>query len=154
MLFLRLAVSSRLLYGADNDICEWVSWKLYGRGDAFCKNSSKSIGISIGNKLIAGVVYNNMHLNKAGDPYTIEMSIATVDKRWANRHTLRALFAYPFIQLGLERVQISTSVLNEGVNSMLSRLGCVKEGFHRKAYPDGSDAYSWGMLKDECKWVK
>jgi len=140
-----------LVYGADDEISEWVSMGILGVGGRF--KSAKTIGVVREGILIAGVVYHEMSERLDGTPYMIEMSIHSIDKRWANRHTLRAIFAYPFIQLRLERVHIFTSVLNEGVNSLVSRLGYIKEGEHRMAYPDGSDAFSYGMLKSQCRWI-
>ena len=140
-----------LVYGSD-EVTKWVSAGIFGNSQQF--KNCQSIGIVMDSRLIAGLVYSEMISRPDGTPYMIDMSIHSIDKRWANRHTLRAIFAYPFIQLRLERVQVLTSVLNEGVNSLVSRLGYIKEGEHRKAYPDGSDAFSYGMLKNECKWIK
>lgn len=138
-----------VVYGPE--IVEWVSMGLFGVPDYL--GNATALGF-IRDKLIGGVVYNNYRLNPDGSPLSIEMSIYTVDKRWATKHNLREIFAYPFIQLGLERVQITTHVDNEGVNSVVSRLGYKKEGLHRKAFPYGGDAYSWSMLKNECVWIK
>jgi RimJ/RimL family protein N-acetyltransferase len=136
-----------LLYGCDKEVLEWVSWQLFKENDAFGKED-KAIGVIIENKLIAGVVYNRFVPN-----VSIEMSIASIDKRWATRHNLKAFFNYPFIQLGLERVQTLCSSSDEGVIMFNKRLGFKQEGLHRKAWPMGGDAISWGMLKSECKWI-
>ena len=140
------------IYGADRDVSDWVSLSLYGVAGYFGENA-KAIGILCDGKIICGIVYNNFITDIHGQPLNIEMSIASVDKRWANRHTLREAFAYPFIQLGLERVQATTSTLNEGANKMLKRLGFQKEGTHRGAYGDRSDAFSWSLLKSECRYI-
>lgn len=140
-----------VIFGADEDVCQWASLVLYGIPDFF--KNAKSLGILHDDKIIAALVYNNYTEDIYGRPLNIEMSIASVDKRWASRHTLREAFAYPFIQLNLERVQATTSTRNEGANLMLSRLGFQKEGTHRKAYADGSDAFSWSMLKSDCRWI-
>jgi len=136
-----------LLYGADKDVCEWVSQQLFKDPYAF-DEKAKAIGIIKDGKLIAGVVYTNYVPN-----VTIEMSIATIDKRWCNRHNLEAFFKYPFIQLGLERVQTLCSAIDEGVIMFNQKLGFTQEGYHRKAFPLGGDAISWGMLKSECRWI-
>jgi RimJ/RimL family protein N-acetyltransferase len=141
-----------IIYGADKDVADWVSITLYGVPGHFGKDA-KSIGILLDGKIICGIVYNNFITDIWGNPLCIEMSIASVDKKWANRHTLREAFAYPFIQLNLERVQATTSTLNDGANKMLERLGFQKEGTHRKAYCNRSDAFSWSLLKSECKWI-
>lgn len=140
------------LYGADKAVADWASNQLYGVSRYFGDHAA-AIGVILDEKMICAFVYNNYTMTPDGEPLNIEMSIASIDKRWASRHTLREAFAYPFIQLGLERVQATTSTQNEGANSMLTRLGFQKEGEHRKAYPNKDDAYSWSMLKSDCRWI-
>lgn len=141
-----------LLYGADKEVSDWVSEQLFGVKDQF--DLSRAIGVISSNKLIAGIVYNNMHTRPDGTPYTIEMSIASVDKRWCNRHNLKALFSYPFTELALRRVQTHCSSIDEGVKMFNQRLGFKQEGLHREFWPLGGDAISWSMLKSECKWLE
>lgn len=141
-----------ILYGADADVCRWASSEFFGRPDLF--DGDKAIGIVRDGKLIAAAMYSDFKARPDGTVYSVEMSAITIDKRWATRHNLRAIFAYPFIQLGLERVQMVTSVTNEGVNKVLPKLGFQKEGVIRKGYVLGGDAYVWGMLKEECEWIK
>jgi RimJ/RimL family protein N-acetyltransferase len=134
------------------EITEWTANQLFNQGMEYF-GPATSIGQVMGGKIISGLVYNNYKETPEGKPLLIEMSIATTCKSWANKRYLYTIFAYPFIQLGLERVQITTSVVNEGVNRLVSKLGYIKEGTHRKAYVDGGDAYSWSMLKQECRWI-
>jgi len=136
-----------LLYGADKDVCEWVSAQLFGDTDGF-DEKSRAIGVIDKDKIIAGVVYNN-YIPKI----TIEMSVASVDKRWCNRHNLRAFFKYPFTELNLGRVQTLCSAKDEGVIMFNKKLGFIQEGYHRMAWPLGGDAVSFGMLKPECRWL-
>lgn len=140
-----------IIYDAHKELCEWANLGIFGFGEY--DEKSKAIGLVQGGKLIAATTYGEFKVREDGTLYAAEMGIFTIDKRWATRQYLRAIFAYPFIQLGLERVQIVTSVHNEGVNSLVSRLGYVKEGLHRKAWHTGCDAFSWSMLKDECRWL-
>jgi len=142
----------KLLYGVDQGVSDWVSKEIFGVSGQFEK--SKAIGVIDGNKLIAGVVYSNMHTRPDGDPYMIEMSVASIDKRWATRHNLKAFFSYPFIQLRLERVQTHCKADDEGIFMFNHRLGFQQEGYHRQFWPMGGDAISFSMLRHECKWIK
>lgn len=137
-----------LLYGADKDVCAWVSEKLFGAPHEY-DDKARAIGVVKDGSLIAGVVYTNYHPN-----LLIEMSVASVDKRWANRHTLRAFFTYPFIDLGVKRVQTLCSANEEGVVMFNKRIGFIHEGTHREAWHTGGDALSFGMLKHECGWIE
>lgn len=135
-----------LVYGQDDVVAEWVAVRMGMDAQTF--KPCKAIGVEINGDLIAGVVYN-----KYEPDLLIEMSIASVDKRWATRHNLKALFAYPFTQLNLGRVQALCSTKDEGVQMFLKRLGFTHEGTHRCAYHDGGDAMSFSMLKHECRWL-
>lgn len=131
----------------DSGVREWVSVQLFGCKDGF-NETDTAIGVLRESKLIAGVVYNNYVKN-----VSIEMSIASIDKRWALRHNIRAFFKYPFTQLDLRRVTALCSKKEGDTMDFLKRLGFTQEGIHRQAHYDGSDAVSFGMLKPECRWL-
>lgn len=105
-------------------------------------------------KIIAAVTYNHFRIRPDGSFLSVEMGIFSLDKAWATRQYLHAVFAYPFIQLSMERVQTACSAENGGVVKFNQKLGFVPEGYHRRAWPLGGDSVSFGMLRDECKWVK
>lgn len=142
-----------LVYGKDRELCEWVGLGIFGEADAFSE-MCKAIGVLRDGKIIAAVVYSDYQEDCYGRPLSIELSIHSVDKRWATRHNLEAFFSYPFTQLRLGRIQTLCSAQDEGVINFNKRLGFILEGRHRKAWPLGGDALSWSMLKNECKWIK
>jgi RimJ/RimL family protein N-acetyltransferase len=142
---------TRLLYGVDDGVANWVSKEIFGIYGQF--KNYRSIGIIDDNKLLAGIVYSNYHEKIDGTPLSLEMSIASIDKRWCNRHNLKALFDFPFIELRLKRVQTLCSKNEGDIMNFNKRLGFTQEGTHREAWPMGGDAVSWGMLKSECKWI-
>ena len=117
-----------LIYGIDKALCEWASINLFGANDVF-DDKCVAIGFANDSGLKAAVIYSNYQPN-----VSIEMSIYSVDKTWATRHNIRQFFMYPFIQLGLERVQATCSAQNEGVIVFLKKLGFSQEGYHRKAH--------------------
>ena len=140
-----------LVYGNDAEIADWVSVQIFGKEGQF--KNSVAIGVVDNGRLIAGVVYNNQITDIHDTPYMIEMSVASIDKRWATRHNLKAFFSYPFIQLRLKRVQTHSPADVEGITMFNHRLGFKLEGLHREMNPCGGDFLSWGMLKSECRWI-
>lgn len=138
-----------LLYGEDAFVKLWVSDKI-GNPDF---GPAVAIGVTRGLDMIAGVVYHNYINSPSGNPIMCEISMAATDKRWANKRTLRALFSYPFIQLGVERVQVSTPVESKHVRKINEKLGFVYEGTGRKAHFLGGDVDVLSMLKHECRWL-
>lgn len=140
-----------LIYNQSSLLCKWAGLHLFNDEHAF--DPATAIGIQRNGKVIAAVIYNNYTSDNRNQPLLCEMTIFSVDKRWATRHNLQALFAYPFHQLKLKRVQAICSANDEGVQMFLKKLGFTHEGTHRQAYQDGGDALSFAMLKHECKWL-
>jgi len=139
---------SNLVFGENEAVSQWVAIQLGCRPSFFFP--SKAIGVSVDGDLIAGVVYNNMRPDGIG---SIEMSIASIDKRWATRHNLAVFFGYPFNQLRLERAEAHCAASAMGVRDFLLKLGFSQEGIHRKAHHNGEDAVSFAMLKQDCRWI-
>jgi hypothetical protein len=136
-----------LVYGCDKELAQWASMQIFNNTDTW-DDTVRAIGVKKNNHLIAAVVYS-MYIPNV----LIEMSVASVDKSWATRHNLKAFFKYPFIQLGLERVQTHCSATARDIIMFNKRLGFKPEGLHRKAWLSGGDAISFGMLKTECRWL-
>jgi RimJ/RimL family protein N-acetyltransferase len=133
----------RLVYGADHAIAAWVRARcpwVDGFGGAH------AIGIACGPDLVAGVVFANYRGSG------IEVSIAADHPRWARKGVLRALFAYPFIQLGCRRITALIPAKNEQSLRLCQGLGFSVEGRHPALFPD-DDGVSLGLLREHCKWL-
>lgn len=139
----------RLVFGHDLKVAEWVAKQIKLHHYDPCT----AIGIERKGTIIGGCIYNNFRTDTYGNPLSIEMSFATIDKRWATRGIIASLFAYPFSQLCLKRVQLTIAKRNKGVRRFVERLGFKLEGIARKAYCDGSDSAIYSMLRHECKWI-
>lgn len=135
----------RLIYGADEQIAQWTLERIRECGQF---TLPRAIGIADDNGLIAGVVYHGF------TGLNCEMSIAAESPRWASRGRLFFLFAYPFEQLGCQRVTAITARANKRSRDMLERLGFKLEGVARCAMPKNKDAMIYGMVRDECKWLE
>lgn len=107
-------------------------------------NGHQAIGLEIDGELTAVVVYENF------TGYDISMSLA-VEKR-ATKGFVRAAFAYPFIQLGCQRISGEVASRNKPIITLIERLGFTVEGVKRNAIP-GDDLIQYGMLRSECRHV-
>lgn len=125
---------------------DWVSSKIYGR-DRFPPNAP-SIGLLENGRIVGGVVYT-MYTGNG-----IMMNVAGGYKGWINRAFIRAAFAYPFKQLGCTRVSGLVRVDNFAAQKFDERLGFKREGLVRRGDDDGTDLIMYGMLREECKWIK
>lgn len=138
-----------LVYNADKELCKWASERLFGDKYPPFGDDCSAIGVALDGRIIASVVYSNYFPN-----VNMDMSIASIDKRWATRFNLNAFFAFPFIQLGLKRVTTLCSA-NEGkIIEFNKTLGFIPEGYHKDLWFSGGDCISFRMLKNECRWLR
>ena len=83
----------------------------------------------------------------------IAMHVAAVPgRRWLTRGFLRAVFRYPFVQLGCRRVTGYVPALNADALRFDAHLGFRREGVMREALDNGEDVIVLGMLERECRW--
>jgi RimJ/RimL family protein N-acetyltransferase len=110
----------RYLYGHDGAVCDFVaslipSCRERGFGNA------KAIGVLNNDGfLIAGIVYHNYD----PDAEIIEISGAALPGvNWLTRETLRRMFEYPFLQLGVQMIVQRNSADDERLLGVLARYG-------------------------------
>ena len=107
-----------------------------------------NIGLLENGKLIGGVLYTR---------YTgtdVCMHVAGAYPGWVNLSFIKAAFRVPFIQLGCQRCSGLVRVDNHAAQKFDEHLGFKREGVLRKADDDGCDLIIYGMLREECKWLK
>ncbi|CAB4134794.1 hypothetical protein UFOVP275_16 [uncultured Caudovirales phage] len=135
---------SELIYGREEELLPWAQDRI---GVKFRKDAY-TIGLSKGGKLAAVVVYDsfsdidcNMHISSDGT------------RAWLNKSLLLAAFAYPFTQMGYQRVTGLVPADNEAALKFDENLGFVREGYHPKAAHNGGDIISLGLLKENCRFI-
>lgn len=136
-----------VLYGADMVVSQYVASRISvvsDRGFGPCR----ALGVIRGGKLIGGVVF---HSYKGHD---IEMSAVMDDPRWARPGVMMRLFSYPFIQLGCARMTTITGASNTAARRADEHMGFVQEGVHPKGWDGVEDAVSYGMLRENCRWLR
>jgi RimJ/RimL family protein N-acetyltransferase len=133
-----------IVLGQDAAVAGWVAARI-PHVTGF--KDMAAIGIERAGELVGGVVYHEYRGND------IQMSTAADSRRWLTEGVLRALFVYPFVTLGCERVSAFTPKGSTSTRRFLERLGFVEEGNMRRGFV-GDDCILYGMLKEECKWIK
>ena len=106
-----------------------------------------AIGLELDGELVGGVVYDgwygpNVFAHIAGKPGT----------RWLTRSFLYAMFQYPFVQLGVERITGPVPSTNLAAIRLDTHLGFVHEATLRGAVPDG-DLLLFVMWKEKCRFL-
>lgn len=136
-----------LLIGADEVVAEIVRQRIpHVRETGF--GACTAIGIIRRGHLVGGVVFNNCR------GFDIHMSAAFDRKGWALPETLRALCEYPFGQLKVSRVTSITGKKNKRARKALEYIGFTLEGVHPRGLDGREDAMSYGLLRENCKWLK
>lgn len=136
-------MASKLIYGEEDRLVPWAE-KVIGvkfRRDAY------TIGLERNGEVVCVCVYDSfsecdcsMHIASDGS------------SRFANKEFVVAVFAYPFLQLGLRRVTAMVPAKNERALKLDEHLGFVREGRHPHACQD-DDLISLGMLRENCRFI-
>jgi RimJ/RimL family protein N-acetyltransferase len=140
-------VSYRVLVGADDDVGEWI----YARTRAqWVRGQGVAIGFTHATSLVAGVAYTmyngaNVWAAVAADP--------SHRGRWATRANLRAIFDYPFRQLGCKRISALVYETNLVSQRFLTRLGFTREATLADAAPDGH-MFVYALRAEDCRWLQ
>lgn len=141
---------TQLVFGHDELFATWAEDQL--KMDVPFARPLHAIGITSqdGNELLGVVIYNGFR------HYSCEATIATSDPRWATPNNIRAIFRYPFIQLGVKRMTAITSKSNKRARQMLDKLGFKLEGTHPFAFDGVKASCSYGIYSDTVfkKWLK
>jgi RimJ/RimL family protein N-acetyltransferase len=133
-----------ILIGAD----EMVSAMVAARIPHVSFDRYTALGVVRRGALIGGAVYHNY----VG--HDIQVSIAFDSPGWALPGTLRALFDYPFNQLGCRRMTAMVGRRNKRSRKICEGLGFKLEGVHLKGLDGEQDVFSYGLLKEHCRWIK
>lgn len=137
-------VVGSILIGADQLVSDLVASRIpHMRGRSFGPHTA--LGVIRNEELIGGVVYH------AYMGHDIQVSIA-FDRiafiPW------RALFSYPFNELGCARITAVVGRKNKRSRGLVRKLGFIEEGLHRKGLDGFEDAFSYGMVRENCRWIK
>jgi RimJ/RimL family protein N-acetyltransferase len=109
----------------------------------------QGIGLERDGELIAGTIYEGYN------PHSIWMHVAAIPgARWLTRDYLRAVFRYPFVQLGVNRVGGWVEESNMAARKFDEHLGFREEARLRGAARDGGDVILYVMWRDECRWSR
>lgn len=102
-------------------------------------------GVVKDGRLVAGVVFHEYQPTYS----TVQVSIAAEEARWASRAVLRAMFDYPFNQLGVDLLWAAMPADLPNVHAFNKRLGFKKEATLRRRYGGKRHAIIASMTRGE-----
>lgn len=127
--------------GRDKEVAQWL-----GEIGVPITPPYVTLAIVEKGKIIAAALFNNYQDSN------IDLSVVFARPIALTRGNLRALFSYPFKQLGCERVSVRTRANNLKVRKQIRRLGFEPEGKHPRFYGNEA-AMSYGMTRSQCRWL-
>lgn len=100
-------------------------------------------------KLIAAILYTDFR------PVTRTIEMWCVGEgNWLTPQKVRALFYYPFVELGVNRITLKIERSNKIARRFVKRLGFFEEGTLKEALGPNRDLVINRMLRKECRWLK
>ena len=139
-----------VLFGADEFVATYVQAKL-GSETRFVGGYT-ALGVVRRDTFIGGVVYHNYIRMPHGN--AVEVSFAFDDPSWALPQTMRTICSYPFIQLDCCRVTAIVAKGNKRSRQMVEWIGFKREGVHPKGIDGRQTAISYGLLREDCRWIR
>lgn len=107
----------------------------------------EAAAISRDGRFAGAVLYTNFRGT------SIEMCWAG-EPGWATREHLRAIFAYPFLQLGCLRASGCVRRSNSASREFCKKIGCREVGVLEHEYGPGDDGILYTITRDKCRWIK
>lgn len=134
-----------LVFGEDERIARWVHAQIPHMPTGF--ENMKALGVVDAEmNIIGGIVYHEYRGND------IQISCASISRRWLCRNFIRSMFHYPFVQLGCDRVTSCIPAKNSHTRRFIEGLGFKEEGTMRRGFAD-DDCIIYGLLREECKFI-
>lgn len=107
-----------------------------------------------GHKLVFVAGFHHYRESSDGRPLDVELALAVTDRKKITGVCARAVCEYPFVTLGVPRMTAIIAMSNINSMELANRHGWKLEGTKRKAAADGGDIAIYGMLREECIFLK
>lgn len=104
-------------------------------------------------KIDAITVFSPVATDDDDKPLFMEAKFLSFDKRVFTRDNLEIIFSYPFIHVGVKRLETFAPLSDQKIQKFNKQVGFRVEGILKNRHSDGSDLTINAMLKDECKWI-
>ena len=139
----------RLVLDDSANVAEWVASRIpQMSGGADFGFGAVGIGVvSSDGRPLGGVVFHNYQ----GRFSNIEVSFASASPRWLTRSLISGILAYPFDQLGVNRITSLTPRKTTSARRFLELFGFKREGIVRSGFGDDDMVIS-GLMRSE--WAR
>jgi len=134
-----------VIYGADKIITQWVM----ARTSVKPLPDATALGIMVSCRVKVGVIYDRW--NGANMEITIAAEKGTKGLRPSR---MAALFAYPFITCGAQRLTALIDECNPRSLVLCENMGFEREAVLKRAAHDFGDVLVMRMFRNDCPWIR
>lgn len=125
-----------------------VASMLPGDVDYSALPEGNCIGFRLGTKLVGGCIFTDF------TGFDVTLNIASESPLWARRKNLILLSKCVFEHFNCIRATAKVPRRLKKQRKLYEKLGFKLEGVRRKAFDGRQDLFYFGMLKDECPWLR
>lgn len=118
-------------------------------GDGGVLGGAQGIGLEVDGQLVAGVLYERF----SGPNVWMHIAAEMGGLRWLSALTIRVAFAYPFTQLGVQRITGYVEAGNVACLRFAKHLGFKTEAVLAGAARDGGDVEILVLWRKDCRYV-
>lgn len=141
--------ANRVLVAADDRLLDWCASRIphVGSAASWKREGAQALGVGQDGQILAVMVVHGF-TRQHGDA---QISMAADTPRWATRETIARLLAYPFGQLGCQRLTTLIPASNTRAIRFNEGLGFKREGLARRGF-GSDDCVILGMLREELPY--
>lgn len=137
-----------VLVGKDLEVARFVIERVDGLNSLEDLGNFKGWGFCQNGKLLAGMLFNCFN------GHDINMHLASDSPRWCTKNALKLIAHQVYNRWGCERMTALVGRKNKRCRKFVEGIGFKLEGVKRKGAGPASDLCIYGMLKNECKWLR
>ncbi|WP_185982656.1 GNAT family N-acetyltransferase [Aureimonas mangrovi] len=136
-----------ILLGQDALVARWIAAQMKDASDL---TGAVAFGAVRGDHLVGGIAFTELRHPD------IRVTVAGVGDfgPWMTRRLLKTGFAFAFLDQDCRRITAMVKRTNKSSRKLVEKIGFKLEGTHRQAFADGGTLLSYGMVRDECRWLK
>lgn len=132
----------------------WLSKQLELDANAYSSPYVFGLGMARDGRFLGAAMFHGGDYFAKTDILTLEASIATVDKGWANRRILRGLFTLPFVCMNATLLRTFAPRKSKKLRAFNRKLGFTERGIYDGYYDGKEDAAVFSMKREDCKWIE
>lgn len=140
---------TRLAFGLEDHIGTYLSAHFPELMQAGEYKPHRAVGFVDDEGLLIGAVGLNWI-----NPWDAELSIHLDKPACLSRAILRQLFSICFHEFKLVRLTCHVRKSNKRARKFVERLGWKIEGTKRKGFDGKRDAIVYGLIRDDCRWIR